>query len=234
MFYYKTRFYVPKWRKWLNNDSAQYLDVENAGCANLYAYCNNNPVMYSDGDGHYSKPADWLNFANFFGLASAIGQFMINGAYIGSYFRIANAVRPANIGVGIWNKGRSAALKSFGDIDAPKFQKASNILGTITVGVQVLGAGMSDYNRGYSTDRIISNAVVNTAIYSATTLGCSYIGGLVGSLIPIPIVGTAIGTAVGYVVGVGIDFLLELEINGKSIIDYVRDGIYNFWKNLFD
>ena len=30
-----------------------------------------------------------------------------------------------------------------------------------------------------------------------------------------------IGTAVGYVVGVGIDFLLELEINGKSIIDYL-------------
>lgn len=190
--------------------------------------------MYSDGDGHYSKPVDWLNIPNAFGLTSAIGQLLINGAYIGSYFRIANAVRPANIGVGIWNKGRSAALKSFGDIDAPKFQKASNILGAITVGVQVLAAGISDYNRGYSTDRIISNAVVNTAIYSATTLGCSYIGGLVGSFIPIPIVGTAIGTAVGYVVGVGIDFLLELEINGKSIIDYVRDGIYDFWKNLFD
>ena len=43
-----------------------------------------------------------------------------------------------------------------------------------------------------------------------------------------------IGAVVGYVVGVGIDFLLELEINGKSIIDYVRDGIYDFWKNLFD
>ena len=54
MFYCKTRFYVPKWRRWLNNDSSQYLDVENVGCANLYAYCNNNPVIYSDGDGHFS------------------------------------------------------------------------------------------------------------------------------------------------------------------------------------
>ena len=37
MFYCKTRFYVPKWRRWLNNDSSQYLDVENIGCVNLYA-----------------------------------------------------------------------------------------------------------------------------------------------------------------------------------------------------
>ena len=52
MYYCKSRFYVPKWRRWLIYDSVQYLDVENVGCANLYAYCNNNPVMYSDGDGH--------------------------------------------------------------------------------------------------------------------------------------------------------------------------------------
>ena len=53
MYYCKSRFYVPKWRRWLIYDSVQYLDVENVGCANLYAYCNNNPVMYSDGDGHF-------------------------------------------------------------------------------------------------------------------------------------------------------------------------------------
>ena len=54
MYYCKSRFYVPKWRRWLIYDSVQYLDVENIGCANLYAYCNNNPVMYSDGDGHFA------------------------------------------------------------------------------------------------------------------------------------------------------------------------------------
>ena len=73
----------------------------------------------------------------------------------------------------------------------------------------------------------MSNAIVNTAIYSATTIGCAYIGGVIGSLIPVPIVGTAVGTAVGYIVGFGIDLFLEWEIDGKSIIDYARDWVYN-------
>ena len=53
MYWCKSRFYVPYWRRWLNADSIEYLDINNVGCVNLFAYCNNNPVMYSDGDGHF-------------------------------------------------------------------------------------------------------------------------------------------------------------------------------------
>ena len=54
MYYCKSRFYVPKWRRWLNSDSINYLEPQNIICLNLFAYCNNNPVMYVDPTGDFA------------------------------------------------------------------------------------------------------------------------------------------------------------------------------------
>ena len=89
---------------------------------------------------------------------------MINSASIYSYYRNANAVRPTNIGLGICDNTKQAALNSFKEVDVPKYNKASKILGVFTIGLQVLSASVNDYSRGYSINRIISNTIVNTAI----------------------------------------------------------------------
>ena len=65
MYYCKSRFYVPKWRRWLNSDSINYLEPQNITCLNLFAYCTNNPVMYEDGmeiclSGLLGYVGDWL------------------------------------------------------------------------------------------------------------------------------------------------------------------------------
>ena len=54
MYYLRSRFYVPKWRRFLTPDSIDYLDYTDLNKINLYAYCGNNPVMYSDGDGTFA------------------------------------------------------------------------------------------------------------------------------------------------------------------------------------
>ena len=54
MYYCKSRFYVPKWRRWLNSDSINYLEPQNITCLNLFAYCNNNPVIYVDENGNFA------------------------------------------------------------------------------------------------------------------------------------------------------------------------------------
>ena len=54
MYYCKSRFYVPKWRRWLNSDSIDYLEPQNITCLNLFAYCNNNPVIYVDENGNFA------------------------------------------------------------------------------------------------------------------------------------------------------------------------------------
>lgn len=55
------------------------------------------------------------------------------------------------------------------------------------------------------------------------------LSGVIGSFIPIPVVGTAIG----FVIGVAVGIVLELEITGKTIMDHVRDFVYDSWKWLF-
>ncbi|MBQ9449245.1 MAG: hypothetical protein IJU60_05165 [Acholeplasmatales bacterium] len=59
LYYCKSRFYNPLFRRWINNDDIENIDERNVGCVNLYAYCNNNPVMYVDPSGEMPT---WLKF----------------------------------------------------------------------------------------------------------------------------------------------------------------------------
>lgn len=47
----KTRFYDPEVGRFLNMDSIDYAAPETINGLNLFAYCNNNPVMNVDPDG---------------------------------------------------------------------------------------------------------------------------------------------------------------------------------------
>ncbi len=59
-YYLKSRFYDPETGRFLSPDSVEYLDPETIGGLNLYAYCNNNPVMFSDPEGHMPKLWQWI------------------------------------------------------------------------------------------------------------------------------------------------------------------------------
>ncbi len=207
-----------------------YLDTESINGLNLYCYCKNNPIMYVDPSGHYTE---YSIINDIYQHTTSILQLLVNGVYVGSYFSVVNAVRPNNIGLGIWNKQRAATISSFAD-DAKVLNKVGNVFAAIGVGVQVFVDVLTDLERGYSTDRIISNMVVNTAVYSGITVGLTYVGAFVGLLIPIPILGTAIGAAAGYVLSIGVDHLLNLEINGKLLIDHARDWVYDTWTSIFN
>ncbi len=52
MYYLLSRYYYPEWRRFLTPDNYTYLDFEDINDLNLFAYCNNNPIMYSDPEGH--------------------------------------------------------------------------------------------------------------------------------------------------------------------------------------
>jgi len=52
LYYLQTRYYDPEIGRFISPDSLDYLDPETLGGINLYAYCNNNPVMYADPSGH--------------------------------------------------------------------------------------------------------------------------------------------------------------------------------------
>lgn len=51
LYYLKTRWYDPETGRFISPDSINYLDPESINGLNLYAYCLNNPVMYTDPEG---------------------------------------------------------------------------------------------------------------------------------------------------------------------------------------
>ena len=58
LYFLKTRYYDPEVGRFISADSIEYLDPETINGLNLYAYCNNNPVMNIDPEGTWS----WKNF----------------------------------------------------------------------------------------------------------------------------------------------------------------------------
>ena len=52
LYYLNARYYNPQWRRFISPDDTSYLDPETPNGLNLYAYCNNDPVNYSDPSGH--------------------------------------------------------------------------------------------------------------------------------------------------------------------------------------
>ena len=53
LYYLQTRYYEPRAGRFLNADSVDFIAPDLIGGLNLYAYCNNNPVMYSDPEGTF-------------------------------------------------------------------------------------------------------------------------------------------------------------------------------------
>ncbi|MCL2106995.1 MAG: DNRLRE domain-containing protein, partial [Oscillospiraceae bacterium] len=88
-YFLQTRYYNPEWRRFLNADSLFIAGDDALNGANLYAYCNGNPVMFVDPSGR-GVLKDFLDgllgtgFTEFaFGIASSLFTFFMTGvAYI--------------------------------------------------------------------------------------------------------------------------------------------------------
>ena len=51
LYFLKTRYYDPEIGRFMTIDDISYLDPDSINGLNLYAYCGNNPIMYSDPNG---------------------------------------------------------------------------------------------------------------------------------------------------------------------------------------
>ena len=85
LYYLMTRYYDPETGRFISMDSVEYLNPNSINGLNLYSYCGNNPIMYSDENGNLPKWAKWL-----------IGGGMIVGA-------IALTIATAGLG-GVFNE----------------------------------------------------------------------------------------------------------------------------------
>lgn len=73
LYYLQSRYYDPEIGRFISADSIEYINPEHVNGLNLYAYCNNNPIMNVDFTGH-----SWMSFWK------GIGEWFGN---IGSWFK---------------------------------------------------------------------------------------------------------------------------------------------------
>ncbi len=60
LYFLKARYYDPAVGRFISMDDVAYIDPETIGGLNLFAYCNNNPVMNFDPSGHSPEWWQWL------------------------------------------------------------------------------------------------------------------------------------------------------------------------------
>ena len=229
LYYLKTRYYDPEIGRFITIDDVTYLAPDTINGLNLYAYCNNNPVMRVDPEGNSS-----ISMSTIVDAVAALFEIAIGGAFALVGHIVKTAPRPNNIGIGIFRKNQIA--------DLGKLNTAANILGKISTAVAVISTVISvidgiktGIDSGYSAGRIVSNAITDTVIFGGTALLLGAIGGKLGTLLgsALPGLGNVIGAVVGFALGLTLGFFLDLEVGGKSVINHIRDGVYTFWRWLF-
>ncbi len=111
LYFLKTRYYDPETGRFLSPDSVEYLDPNTIGGLNLYAYCNNNPVMNVDPDGHLVITTSLIISVAIWGaivgavaggvyggiVANATGQSVWGGIVLGAF---GGAIMGAGAGIG--------------------------------------------------------------------------------------------------------------------------------------
>jgi len=92
LYYLKSRYYDPEVGRFINMDAIEELRPNVVNGLNLYAYCLNNPVMFSDPSGK------WLISALLIGLVVGLG---VAGAAPRTLEDIGRGAR--NIASDVWN-----------------------------------------------------------------------------------------------------------------------------------
>lgn len=177
MYYCKSRYYVPEWGRWLNYDSANFLDIENINGLNLYCYCQNNPISYYDEDGDLSKWAKTLIVA-VAGVAVIAGVVAVTVATGGL---AAPVLKEAGFGA-VTGGVSSAAMQylSEGKVDLSKVIIDATVGGVMgAFGASTLGkVGMTIAGSiTGAASSVASDWVEDKEIDIKAALGSAFIGG---------------------------------------------------------
>ena len=166
LFYCNSRYYSPELCRWISPDSIEYLDPESINGLNLYCYCYNNPISYSDPSGNLPQWAMWV-IGGVVIAGLAIATIATGGAAGGvAGFILAGALKGAVVGAlsGALVNGTISGISSaidgegfwsgFFDGAAHGFMSGAvigGITGAISSGVQVYNASKLWANTGNKT-----------------------------------------------------------------------------------
>ncbi len=237
LYYCKSRYFNPQWRRWLTCDRVEYLEPSSFCGLNLYCYCMNNPIMYCDPSGYMPK---WLSTT----LKIVAGVVIIAGCVVGSiYTGGALSVLLAGAAIGAAAGGIGAGIStavSGGDIhDFANAFLMSTSTGAISgafaasqfgvfaqMGVNaLLGAANYAGTQGLSGDKItLGGLIVNAGI--GAVCGLIGKGGWMQDIPAALFAGTSVKNALKYVgILAGKEALLRMTLP-SFFIGGIGGGIY--------
>ena len=153
LYYLQTRYYEPRAGRFLNADSVDYIAPDIIGGLNLYAYCNNNPVMYSDPTGQ-------------------LISMLLMGALIGFVINFAVSASTQFLTEGEVNWGTAAIDGAFGAVSG-----ALAVTGIGALATGVINGALSLANSTITTG--LENNWQFSAIDYFTIIGSSLTSGLI-------------------------------------------------------
>ena len=93
LYYLNSRYYSPIYYRFISIDDIDYLKSESINGINLYAYCGNDPINYTDPSGHM---AGWLGWV--LGGLVVVGLFAATIIFAGGFFAGCVAIYSAMCG----------------------------------------------------------------------------------------------------------------------------------------
>ncbi len=189
------RYYNPEWRRFISPDDTAYIDPETPNGLNLYCYCNNDPINYSDPSGHFA-----------ISLAFLIGSIAI-GAVVGATMSgvtaynqgesgwdlawdiVGGGILGATVGAAIALGGAAGLASTGAQIAVQAGAAALNVSMGTALGISIGGMAFASATK-YSLDCIDSERQWNMggylveatqgAIQGVATFGIAYLGGKAG------------------------------------------------------
>ena len=152
LYYLNSRYYSSDICRFISPDSIEYLDSESINGLNLYCYCYNNPISYSDPSGNLPQWAEWLIGGAVIGLAALGAVFLpvAAGVIFGAAFygAVTSAVGGALVGgiiggiTGGWEGALDGAASGFmwGAISGAATGALTSGINIATGSVQIVGS----------------------------------------------------------------------------------------------
>ena len=179
LYFLKTRYYDPVTGRFITIDDISYIDPETINGLNLYAYCGNNPVMYTDPNGT-AKWWQWVIAAAAIALAVVVSVVscgsavpVLVGAAIG-----AGASAVWNIGTQLVSNGGNFATINWGNVGMSALGGA--VAGAISA-IPIPGSGILSYLGTFAIGGAASvvGGVVSGSVYNAQTVLIAFgLGGI--------------------------------------------------------
>ena len=179
LYYLQSRYYDPETGRFLSQDDTAYLAPESLTGLNLYAYCNNNPVMYTDESGCAIIMSLFIGFL----IGAAFGG--ITGAVTGIASGKTGWALVGNILGGVITGGVLGAVSTFGGlfgIGAISAKWAG--VGLMVSAGASFGAGVGAYatKQFFSGQKIVMRDMLGQGVVTAVQGVFSFgVGALMGA-----------------------------------------------------